>query len=191
MKRTLGTLCAVILALLVMGCAKPPTEEMNNAVEAVTRAENDNNAVTYAGNSLARARDALARMNAEAASKRYDTARSFAADAIAAAERAIAEGRAGAENARNDAANIVSQLGPLIKETEQGINAARTAGLPLDFDSIDNDFNAANRQADRARTALSGNRYQEAIDNGRSARLGLTGINQQLSVATLAVSRKK
>jgi hypothetical protein len=185
-------MCAVVvLAALVMGCAKPPTEEMNNATEAVTRAENDYDAVTYAGNSVSRAKDALARMNQEAAAKRYDAAKSYAAEAIAAAERAITEGRAGAARARDEASALVSQLKPMIEETEQGIEAARAAKLPLDFPAIDRDFDTAQYNTDEAQSALNGKRYQTAIDRGRSARSGLNGINQQLSVAALATSRKK
>jgi hypothetical protein len=192
MKQALSILCAtLILSLLSISCAKPPTDEMNDAIEAVTRAENDSNAVTYAANSIARAKDALARMNTEAASKRYDAAKSYAADAIAAAERAISEGRAGAERARNEAAAVISQLEPMIAETEQGINAARAAGLPIDFDSLDNDFNTARRHANQAQIALTNSRYQDAIDQGRTARMELNSINQQLSIATLAISRKK
>ena len=184
--------CAgLILAVFFVSCAKPPTEEMNKAIEAVTRAENDNDAVTYAGNSLDRARDALKRMQSEASSKRYDAAKSFANEAITAAERAISEGRAGATRARDDASAIVSMLPPLIAETEQGINAARTAGLPLDFDVVNSDFNTACGKADQAQAALNNSRYQEAIDQGRAARSDLNGINQQLSTATMAVSRKK
>jgi hypothetical protein len=185
-------LCAVlVLAAFVMGCAKPPTEEMNNATEAVTRAENDYDAVTYAGNSVSRAKDALARMNQEAAAKRYDAAKSYAAEAIAAAERAINEGRAGAARARDEASALVSQLKPLIAETEQGIEAARAAKLPLDFPAIDRDFDTAQFNADEAQAALSGKRYQTALDRGRAARSELNSINQQLSVAAMATSRKK
>jgi len=192
MKQTSSILCAaLVVAMLAIGCAKPPTEEMNNATEAVTRAENNQDAVTYAGTSVARARDALAKMNSEAASKRYDAARSYAAEAITAAERAIADGRAGAERARNDASSLVSQLKPLIEETEQGINAARAADLALDFDSIDTEFSTARRDADQAQVALSAGRYGDAMDRGRAARLGLNGINQQLAIASMSVTRKK
>jgi len=192
MKQTSIILCAaLVVAMLAIGCAKPPTDEMNNATEAVTRAENNQDAVTYAGSSIARARDALAKMNAEAASKRYDAARSYAAEAITAAERAITDGRAGAERARNDASSLVSQLKPLIEETEQGINAARAADLPLDFDSIDTEFSTARRDADQAQVALSAARYGDAMDRGRAARLGLNGINQQIAIASMSVTRKK
>jgi len=192
MKRTFHTLCiALVLAVLAAGCAKPPTVEMANAAEAVTRAENDSNAVTYAGGSVARAKDALTRMNAEASAKRYDSARAYAAEAITAAERAINDGRSGAERARNEAATYIADLKPLLAETEQGINAARKARLPLDFKSIDEDFNEARSNTAQAEAAYAGSRYSVAIDRARSARVGLNGINQRLSTSTLAVTRRK
>jgi flagellar biosynthesis/type III secretory pathway protein FliH len=183
--------CLALFLVLAIGCAHPPTTEMEAAVEAVTRAENDFDAVTYASNSIARAREALSRMQTEASSKRYDTAKSYAAEAIAAAERAINEGKAAAVRARDEATAIVAQLRPLLAETEQGLNAARTAGLPLDFDSLDIEFDNALHNTNEARSALSGNRYQEAIDRGRNARAGLNDINQQLSNVVIATTRKK
>jgi hypothetical protein len=138
-----------------------------------------------------RAKDALAKMNSEAASKRYDAAKSYAAEAIAAAERAITEGRTGAERARNDAAALVAQLPPLLAETEQGMNAAKAAGLPLEFDSLDREYATARSNAGDAQFSLSNSRYQDAINQGQNARAGLNSINQQLSNAVMAVSRKK
>jgi hypothetical protein len=164
---------------------------MDSATEAVTRAENDRDAVTYAVNSIIRAKEALARMNAEADSKRYDAAKSYAAEAIAAAERAISEGRAGAARDRDEASSLVSQLRPLVAETEQGINAARAARLPLDFETIDREFDNAKYNVNEAQTALTNGRYPEAITRGRSARGELNDINQKLSNSTLSTSRKK
>ncbi|MCL2762737.1 MAG: DUF4398 domain-containing protein [Treponema sp.] len=181
---------ALVCAVLFVGCAKPPTDEMNRAAEAVTRAENDNDAVTYAANSLARARDALAKMYAEANSKRYDAAKSLATEALNAAERAINEGRTGAARARDEAAAIVSQLPSLVVETEQGLSAARISGLPLDFSALNSDFAAARSNADQAQTAFSDSQYQDAINRGRSARAGLNDINQQLSSAVTAARKK-
>ncbi|MDR0290380.1 MAG: DUF4398 domain-containing protein [Treponema sp.] len=185
------TCIALVLMMSFSGCAKPPTEEMNAAEEAVTRAENDTNAVTYAFNSIARARDSLMQMRDATENKRYDAAKSYAAEATAAAERAISEGRSGAARAREDAAAVVAQLPPLIEETEQGLNAARAAGLPLDFGTLDSDFDTALETANQAQTDLYANRYQEAINQGRIARDELHDINQELSTAAMAVSRKK
>jgi hypothetical protein len=182
---------AVIAAVAVTACAKPPTEEMNNAYEAVTRAENDIDAVTYGGNSLARAREALANMQKEADSKRYDSAKSYATEAIAAAERAINEGRTGESRARDEASSLLSELRPLILETEQGIRAARSAGLPLDFKSINSEFEDARGNVDSAQTSLSAGRFKESLEQGRTARSELNSINQQLSSSAMSVSRKK
>ncbi|HCC37833.1 MAG TPA: hypothetical protein DEQ14_09580 [Treponema sp.] len=181
----------VVLALIGASCAKPPTEEMNSAIEAVTRAENDADAVLYAGNSLARARSALTRMQAEADSKRYDAAKTYAAEAIAAADKAMADGRAGAIRARTEAETLVSGLRPAVTETDKGIQAAKSAGLSLNFDTLSRDFDTARQNVTQAENALAGNNYQDALDRGRSAQSGLSDINQRLSSAVMAVSRKK
>ena len=182
---------ALILSLLATGCARPPVEEMNNALEAVTRAENDNDAVMYAPTALARARDAMRRMRDEADARRFDAARAYAAEAIASAERAIAECRAGAEHARREAHALLSDLPPLIAETEQGMNAARGAGLDLDFDSLEGEFNGARETANQAVDAYRFGLYGDALAQGRSARNGLIDINQRIAGAAVAVPQGK
>jgi hypothetical protein len=185
-------ICAAFVALTFFtGCAKPPTEVMNNAVEAVTRAENDINAVTYGANSLARARDALGRMRAAADFKNYDAAQNAAEEAIEAAFRAIDEGRTGANRAKDEANNLLSELRPLIEETEKGIKSAKSARLPLDFKSIDHEFEVANENAESARTSLSAGRYKDSVDWSRTARSGLLRINESLAVTATSTSRKK
>jgi len=178
-------------ALLGTACAKPPTAEMNNAIDAVARAENDADAVNYAANTLARARDAINRMQREAESKRYDAAKTYALEAIAAAEKALADGKTGAARARAEAEALVSGLGPVIAETEQGLRSASSAGLNLDFPALNREFDTAKANAGEAGTALSGNRYSEALEKGRNAQAGLNDINRRLSDAVMASSRKK
>ncbi|MDR2921945.1 MAG: hypothetical protein LBU85_01230 [Treponema sp.] len=185
-------ICVLLVSLAVMtGCTKPPTEEINEAEEAVARAENDPDAVNYAGNLVERAKDSLALMYEEVDAKRYDAAINYAADATATAERAINEGRAAALRARDEASTVISGLKSQILETERGINNAKAAELPLDFASIDNEFNTTQRTFDQAQFALSGNRYQEAIFLGKNVRAGLAGINQKLGRTAMSVSRKK
>jgi hypothetical protein len=180
-----------VLVLFAAGCARPPTEELNNAIEAVIQAENDINAVNYAGHILARARDALALMQSEAASKRYDSAKSYAAEAISAAEQAMREGRTVALRIREEAASAISELPPLISETGQGIDSAKDADLSLDFNSVDRSFMEAVQNNNEARLALSNGQYRDAIDLSRDVRLRLNGINQQLSNAAMSAARKK
>jgi hypothetical protein len=183
---------SLVPGMIFLACAKPPVEEMEAATAAVTRAENDADAVTYAGNTLSRARESLNRMTAEADSKRYDAAKSYAAEALAAADKAVADGRAGADRAREEAANLLAAVKTGVTETGGSIRAAQSSGkLGLDFAGINRDFETVRRTVDQAEVSLAGNNVQDALDKGRSARAGLSDINQKLSSAATAASRKK
>ena len=181
-------LCSLVL---MTGCTKPPTEEINNAEEAVARAENDPDAVNYSGNLLQRAKDSLALMYEEVDAKRYDAAINYANDAITLAERAINEGRAEAGRARQQAINSLAEVRPHLLETEKRIENAKSANLPLDYGSIDSELTSAQRTYDQAQSALSGNRYQESIFLSTNVRSALSGINQKLGVKAMEVTRKK
>jgi hypothetical protein len=176
---------------LITGCARPAIDEMNAAEEAVSRAENDPDAVSYSGNLIAQAKDSLAMMYDEADAKNYNAAINYANDAIAFAERAINEGSGQAWLKKNEATAIMSNLGAQIMETGQRIETAKAANLPLDFNSIDSDFNSAQSTYNQARSAMSGNRYQEAIFLSNSVRAGLNAVNQKLGSAVMEVTRQK
>ncbi|MDR0601450.1 MAG: DUF4398 domain-containing protein [Treponema sp.] len=165
---------------------------MDAASSAVTRAENDADAVAYASGTLARARDALNRMQTEAEARRYDAAKTFAAEAVSAAEKAIADGKTGAARTREDAEGLVMGLRGSIPETESSIRAAKRAGnLQVDFNAVDRDFETARRTADQAEVSLAGNNYADAVEKGRTARGMLGDIDGRLSSAATAASRKK
>ena len=181
----------IILLVFALGCAKPPLAEMESAREAVFRAENDSEAVLYGGSSLARARDALRRMQVEADSKRYDAAKTHAAEAIAAAEKAITDGKAGASRIRDEAAAMLSGLKPAIEETERNLNGARYSGLTLDYNELNKELNDARDTTDRAEIDQAMGRYQEALDKGKTARAAISDINEKLtSTVTSAFSKK-
>lgn len=182
---------ALALALLVVACATPPVEEMDNATEAVNRAENDPNAVQYSPDILDVARRALAAMRREADARRFDAAKNHAAEAIAAAEQAISEGRAAAERSRNDAQTLVSELPPMIDETDRGINRAKAAPLALDFNAVDRDFAGARDNARLAQEAFDTGLFSDTLTWGRAARDMLADINQRISSAAVAVSSGK
>jgi hypothetical protein len=178
--------------LLLAGCAKPPVEEMENAASAVTRAENDPDAVAYAASTLSRARDSLARMRTEAESKRYDAARSYAAEAVSAAEKAIADGRTAAARVREEAAALLGQVKTSMEETGRSLEKAKgVRNINLDFVVLDQDYDSARRSAAQAEVSLAGNNYQDSIDKSRATRSILSGIDSRIAGATVAVSRKK
>ena len=180
-----------VIALILAACAKPPVEEMDNAYDAVTRAENDADAVIYAGNTLIRARDALTRMQDEADTKRYDAAKNYAAEAIAAADKAIADGKAGAARAKAEAENLVDSLSAPLAETSNALSAARQENLALDFDVLSGDMDSVRRTYGDARESLAANDYRDATAKCQNVRSALAGINAQITDAAQAASRKK
>jgi hypothetical protein len=184
----------VLPALLLLGlgaCAKPPTEEMDQAVSAVTRAENDPDAAAYAENTLLRARDALASMRTEAEAKRYDTAKTYAAQAVSAAEKAVADGRAAAARAREEAAALLALLPEAIAETDRMIRAAAGKKIPFDFDALLEELEHARRTAGQAEVAAAGGKPREALEKGGLVRTTLSDIRMKLSEGVMVVARKK
>jgi hypothetical protein len=180
------------LTTLMTGCAKPPTEAMENAEAALARAENDPDAVNYGNASLIRARDALANMRSEAAAKRYDAAQTYAQDVVTAAERAIADGRAGAQRAREEASASLNSVRISLGETQKNINTAKgIEDIQLDFRAVDGEYASAQSQVDQAQSALNTADYRSSLEKSQRARSLLGDINTKISQASRATSQKK
>ena len=182
----------LILGWLLIACATPPIDDMNRAQDAVIRAENDANAVNYASPTLLQARDALARMQAEADARRYDAARNLAAEAIRHAERAISEGRDGAARAREEAESVIRELGGLMSETTNAINAARRVpNTQLNFDAISREMDVARRAYDEIQQSFEASRYRDVISRGQIIRSMLSDINSRITGTIRGISLKQ
>jgi len=193
MKKIIYILVLVfILVLAFSACSSPPMEEMQKAEDAVIRAENDADAVTYAGNSVTHARDALTRMQSEADSKRYDVAKEFAAEAINSAEKAIAEGQSAKERSKTEAAALLDSLQNPMTETPNAIdNAKSVPNIQLDFDSIAQDMGEASKTYDEAQQSFQAGDNPDAINKGQSVRDQLSDINTKINEAASDTSRKQ
>ena len=174
-----------IVMVLIMGCAKPPEAEMQNAVEAVFRAENDPNAALYASSTLLRARAALQQMHAESDNKRYDAAKTYALEAITLAERAIQDGQTGAARVMEESASLVGNLRYEIEETERNVNGARYSQLDLDYNQLDKDIIGAHESADRVESNQANGNYQDALQGAKDLRADLANINQKIAGAVV------
>jgi hypothetical protein len=192
MKKFVSIIFTVLIIGTLSACKTPPTEDMNRAVDAVTRAENDADAVTYAGTTLVRARDALTLMQTEADSKRYDSAKNYAAEAIATAEKALTDGKTGAARAREEAANLLNSIKPEIVQTEGELGAAKQVqGIQLDFNALDQDLAAAKSAAASAQASFDVSDFRGAVTQAQPVRPILSGIRSRISDAAIATSRKK
>jgi hypothetical protein len=184
-------LVALIGTVVITACAKPPTEEMEAARTAVARAENDPDVALYAVSTLARAREALSSMEAEALAKRYESARNYAAEAVSNAEKAITSARSAMTRAREDAANAMNALSNAITETDTAVTQGKSSKLALDWNQIDRDFEDAQTIAGEAEAAEANNRYRNVVELANTARTTLSAITSQISGASLAQTRKK
>jgi hypothetical protein len=172
------------------GCAKPPTEEMASATEALIRAENDPDAAAFGETSLNRARDAIFRMRQEANAKRYEAAKSFAAEAISAAEKAVSDGRAAAQRAREEASGLISSVKNSLTETEGLLSNAKGNGLSLDYEALDQGIEDARDVVTQAEAAAAA-QPREAVEKGQAARAALSDIRVQISQGVRETSSKK
>jgi uncharacterized protein YdiU (UPF0061 family) len=177
--------------VLFAACAKPPTEEMEAARTAVVRAENDPDVAVYAVSTLARAREALTNMEAEAVAKRYDAARNYAAEAVTNAEKAINDARTAVARAKEDSANALNALRNAMSETDTAIDQGKKNSLSLEWDQIDRNFEDAQTIAGEAEEAAAANRYRNVVERANTARTALSSITSQIAGASLAVTRKK
>jgi PBP1b-binding outer membrane lipoprotein LpoB len=182
----------IIIALLLGGCAKPPTEEMEKADAAVTQAENDPDAVLYGEESLIRAKNALTQMRVSADSKRYDEAKLLAQEAIDAAEKARNDGSQGAIRAKEEAERLLLEAQNALDATEKTVNMAKTLDkVDADFDTLTLKLENARNTIGEAETALNASRYQDSQNKSREARTSLGDITSEISGAVSKKSRKK
>jgi hypothetical protein len=188
--QTLVFLTLAVFIVFLGGCAKPPTEEMDAASEALIRAENDPDAVAFGESSLNRARDAVFRMRQEANAKRYDAAKSYAAEAVSAAEKAISDGRAAAQRAREEAATLIAGVKNSLTETEGLLSNARQNGLDLDYEALERNIEDA-RNTVRQAEAVIATMPREAIEKGQAARAALSDIRSRIAQGVRRASSKK
>jgi hypothetical protein len=177
---------------MASGCAKPPVEEMEAAREAVTRAENNANAVNYAGDGVRRAQSALQRMTDEANAKRYDAAKSAAAEAVAAAEKAIIDGQVASAKAADDASGLIVTAKTEIQAAEQALDAAWKGGVKnVNFTSLNSAAGDAWKSVEQAEMSLAQGRARDAVNEAEQARQSAALISLALSEGVRAGSRKQ
>lgn len=190
--RIFSAIAAAIMAAAVMSCAKPPVAEMEAANEAMARAESSADARDYAPESLTRARDLIARMQADSAEKRYDEAKALAAEATQAAEKAIQDGVSAKAKAKADSAALVSAVKSTLAEVQASFAAARKVRrVVLDVAAVDKGLKDAAATLAAAESDAAKADYKAASVKAQGARSLLAGFQKTISDAVQAASRKK
>ena len=185
----------VVVLLTVVGCARVPEQEIQDARTALQTAE-EAGADTYAPESLSRARTALGGMEAELEQQRgrfflsrsYDRVRTLAGEALAAA-------REGQTRAAEEKTRLRSEVMTMIRDARTSLESAlaRLRGAPTRLQqSLQPKLDGAGRQINSAQSAVDAQRYDEAMRDAAAARDAVRAVLRELErISPQPPSRKR
>ncbi len=160
----LGGIVSLLVLLVVVGCAKPPTQEMADAQAALAAAKAAQ-ADVYVPNEYTSADDLLAKARAKALDekekwfKNYDEARKAAIESKKIADAAKENAIIKKAKAKAEAEEIISQLKTAIGEAK----AAEAEKY------VTSDFNRVNRTLNELEADYAAEKYLDVISKGREA----------------------
>jgi len=185
----------VFAALLILGlfaCAKPPQAEIDAAKAAVAKAAANSDVVTYAPELLARAQDALSRMQAELTAKKYDKVKTLALEASAAAEKAITDAVTNKEKVKADAAALIAAMKRAIPEAEKTIAAAkRIPRTGLDFAALARAIARARSSLTAAEADQANGNFMAALNKASDVQTALADGERTVATAVQAATKRK
>ena len=173
----------VTLALITLGCANPPTEEME-AAKAAVRAARDSGADVYASDEFSDATKALANAETSVATKKYEEARNSAIQAKQKAEQAQ-------QSAIQNKAAAKAKANAAIAEADANLTAAADtlAGAPVgkgteeDIQQLNYDLEEARSLLATARQKVESEDYNAAVANAQSVSEQASSIQEAVRIA--------
>jgi hypothetical protein len=158
-----------LLALvLLVGCAEPPSKEMNQAQGAIDAARAAG-AERYAADELKAAADSLAQSTKAAADRDYRLALNFALDSLERAQNAARQAVDAKAKARGDAERVIGEVAALVARARTRLADPEIARLPARIKSGPTAaIDRAEGSVQEARAALG----QEAYDTVTAALKG-------------------
>jgi hypothetical protein len=183
---------AAFMVFALFACAKPPQAEIDAAKAAVAKAAANNDVVTYAPEALARAQDALSRMQTELTAKHYDKVKTIALEASAAAEKAITEALAGKEKVKADAAALIAAMKKAFPEAEKTIAAAkRIPRTGLNFAALTKTLADAKTSLSGADADYANGNFMAAWNKATAVQTALADSEKTVADAVQAATKKK
>ncbi len=191
-KITFGLL---MLALVVMvGCAKPPQEDMNAAKAAIEAAQTAG-AGDYAPDSLKAAEDSQASLDAElktqegkfALFRSYTKAKELAAATKAAGEKAAEDAKVRKEQVKQEAQTLINEAKTGLTEAEEMLKKApRGKGTQADLEALKGDLQGVTSSITEAESAFSAERYLDAKAKAEAAKSTIGNVKSAIEQAIAA-----
>lgn len=181
-----------VLVLSLFACAKPPQAEIDVAKAQVAKAAQDQDVISYAPDTLKRAEEALAKMQAELSAKHYDKVKTFAAEAQSAAIAAFADAKTGKERVKGQAESLIAAVKKALPDAEKTLaSAKRIRPAKLDITAAAKGIADAKVYLADAEKAFAASNYITSRDKAQDAQTRIADVVRDISEAVQASTRKK
>lgn len=194
MRKALLLTPVLFVALVVVGCAKPPQAEIDaakNAVQTAMSAE----AGDYASGSLQAAQDAVAQLDQElkaqeekfALFRSYKKASELAAAAKTAGEKAEADAQAGKAQAKQEVETMMTEATALVTTVKEMIDKApRGKGTQADLEMLKSDLAGVESSLADAQNSYNAEKYLDAKAKIQSAMTAANDVKAAIEAAMAA-----
>lgn len=182
-KITFGLLM-LVLVFAVAGCAKPPEQDINAAKAAIEAAQQAG-ASDYAPESLNKANDLKAQLDAElktqeekfALFRSYKKATELAQQAKAAGETAATDAATKKEQVKAEAQTLINDAKTALTEAQDMLaKAPKGKGTQADIEAMKNDLTTAGTALTDAETSFNGERYLDAKSKAEAVKNQIAGV---------------
>lgn len=184
----------LFVALVVVGCAKPPQAEIDAAKAAVQTAVSAE-AGDYASGSLQAAQDAVAQLDQElkaqeekfALFRSYKKTSELAAAAKSAAEKAEADAQAGKAQAKQEVETMMAEANALVTSVKEMIDKApRGKGTQADLEMLKSDLAGVESSLADAQNSYNAEKYLDAKAKIQSAMTAANDVKAAIEAAVAA-----
>ena len=199
MRLSLLLALAVAVSLSFVGCASAPTAEINATKAAVAAAQTDD-IRTYAPDSLKTAEDTLAKATGEVQtqdgkngfSRDYKAASELLKQAKDEATKAQADAQANKVKAKADAEALIAGLSAQLADAKKALaTAPKGKDTKAELEALQNDLKSADEAAAAASTAVSQEKYMEALGQAKTAKAKADGVIEQVTAAKAKIKGRK
>lgn len=194
MRKALLLTPVLFVALVVVGCAKPPQAEIDAAKAAVQTAVSAE-AGDYASGSLQAAQDAVAQLDQElkaqeekfALFRSYKKTSELAAAAKSAAEKAEADAQAGKAQAKQEVETMMTEANALVTSVKEMIDKApRGKGTQADLEMLKSDLAGVESSLADAQNSYNAEKYLDAKAKIQSAMTAANDVKAAIEAAVAA-----
>jgi hypothetical protein len=199
MKKIFWLILPVIaLSFIMAGCKSAPKEEINATTSAIESIETAD-VHTYAPDSLKAAQDemdkALAEVKAQddkfALTRDYKQSVALLKSAREMAEKAGQEAVENKAKAKADAEIAIAELPAVLKEASDMLaKAPKGKDTKADIEAMQNDLKLAEEAATEANTAMTSEKYIDALAKADTAKTKAASIIEQVTAARQKLGRR-